>query len=145
MSNGLLKPVLLIASLIFIVLLKFGFIFLIIALLPSAVAYFIDNSPRTSAFRIVLLCNLAGTLPKLMPMIYDAIEMKQIDVMPVMLDPQVWLVIYGGAAVGWCLIALCRFIARFLVIMYFDYQVVSLERFQKKLVAEWGERITEKS
>jgi hypothetical protein len=143
-SDKLLAPILLVCSLILIVVLKLGFIFLLIALLPAAVAYFIDSSEDKSAFRIVMLCNLAATLPTLLPMLFASIKMERVDVMDVMMDMKVWLVIYSGAAAGWCLVYLCRFIARFLMIMYLDYRVQALERFQKKLIAEWGERIKEK-
>ena len=120
-SGKLLKPVLAVASLLFIVLLQYGFIFLLIALLPAIVAYFIDHTPGRAAFKVVVLCN--------------------VDAMRVMGDPFVWLTVYGGAAIGWGLIFLCRFIARFFVVLYFEYQVVSLERFQKKLLSEWGDQI----
>ena len=140
-SGKLLKPVLAVASLLFIVLLQYGFIFLLIALLPAIVAYFIDHTPGRAAFKVVVLCNVAAMLPSLMPMLNAAIRTEHVDAMRVMGDPFVWLTVYGGAAIGWGLIFLCRFIARFFVVLYFEYQVVSLERFQKKLLSEWGDQI----
>lgn len=142
--NKLFVPMLIVASVIFIFVLQFGFIFLLIALLPSAVAYFIDQNHGKPAFKIVLLCNLAATLPSLIPMLRAAMRMERPNVMEVMSDPRVWLLIYSGAAAGWCLVYLCRYIGRFITILYFEYQVSALERFQKKLLAEWGDKIIEK-
>ena len=145
MGSKLLKPVFILACLIFAGVLQSGFIFLIIALLPSAVGYFIDNDPDKSTFKVILACNLAGTLPTLMPMLHAGIRMESFDVMSVMTNPHVWLFAYAAAGMGWCLIYLCRFIARFFVIIYFDYQTASLERFQKKLLEEWGDQIRQNS
>jgi len=142
-TSPLLKMSLCISSLIGIVLLKFGFIFILIAILPSLVAYFIDRDAQKSAFRIVLLCNLAALMPYVLPMLNAAANMQPYDVMTLMSDPIVWLVVYSGAAAGWSLIFLCSYIARFLVILYCEYQINRLERFQNKLVIEWGERVNQ--
>lgn len=144
-GNKIMLSGLIAASLIAIVLLQFGFIFILIALLPCMVAYFIDRDEYKSAFRVVLLCNVAALLPSLLPMLSSAIHMERYDVMKLVTDPIVWLVIYAGAAMGWCLIFLCRFIARFIIILYFDYQIGALERFQNKLLVEWGDRIKEEA
>ena len=53
----------------------------------------------------------------------------------------VWLLVYSGAAAGWCLIYLCRFIARFIVTLMYEYNTSSLENMQKRLVEEWGQEI----
>ena len=143
-ESKLLKPGLIVASLILILVLQLGFIFILIALLPAMVAYFIDRSPHKSEFRVILICNMTATLPSLSPMVNAAIQMKRIDILPVMTDPITWLIIYSGAAAGWCLIFLCRFIARFLITIYFEYRINSLQRLQAKLVKEWGEQIQAK-
>jgi hypothetical protein len=142
-GNKIMLPALIIASLIGIVLLQSGFIFLLIALLPAMVAYFIDRDEHKSAFRVILLCNVAALLPSLFPMLASAMRMERYDVMKLMTDPTVWLIIYAGATMGWGLIFLCRLIARFIIMLYFDYQIGALERFQKKLLIEWGDRIKE--
>ncbi|MFW0777070.1 MAG: hypothetical protein ACN2B6_05060 [Rickettsiales bacterium] len=140
-ESKLLKPGLIVASIVLILVLQAGFIFILIALLPSIVAYFIDSSPHKSEFRVVFICNATATLPSLNPIVNAAIQMKPMDILPTVTDPTTWLIIYSGAAAGWCLIYLCRFIARFLITLYFEYKVNSLERFQEKLVNEWGDQI----
>ena len=63
-----------------IFLMQFGFIFLMLAMLPSVVAWFIDRDPNKPAFRIVGACNLAATLPSLMPLIKAAMHMEHYDI-----------------------------------------------------------------
>jgi hypothetical protein len=128
-----------------IVLLKTGFIFLILALLPSVIAYYIDQNHSKPFFKIVFAWNFAATLPSLIPLVKAGIDMKPYGTAVVMGNPTVWLFIYCGAAVGWCLSYLCRFIARFIVAMLYDYRVFYLENLQKKLVDEWGKQISEKA
>jgi hypothetical protein len=140
-ANPLLVASLGFSCIIGIVVLKFGFIFILIATLPSIVAYFIDRDVHKSAFRVVLLCNMAALMPYVLPMLLAAASMQPYDAMSLMTDPIAWLVVYCGAAAGWSLLFLCSYIARFLVILYCEYQISRLERFQKKLVAEWGERV----
>jgi hypothetical protein len=36
---------------------------------------------------------------------------------------------------------LCKYIARFIVTLSYEYQVTSLEALQKNLVEEWGQQI----
>ncbi len=139
--STLLMSGLAVSSLVGIVVIKFGFIFILIAILPSIVAYFIDRDEFKSAFRVVLLCNLCALMPNVLPMLSAAVRMQPYDVIALMSDPIVWLVVYSGAAAGWSLIFLCNYIGRFLVILYCEYQIGRLLRFQKKLVEEWGERV----
>ncbi len=67
--------------------------------------------------------------------------MKHYDVGPLMADPMVWLMVYSGAAAGWCLIYLCRFIARFFVTILYEYNIAALEAHQKQMLDEWGQQI----
>ncbi len=69
MMSKAIMPLLLIISVMLIVLLQFGFIFLLLALLPSLVALFIDRDAGKPTFKIVLACNFAATLPSLVPML----------------------------------------------------------------------------
>ncbi len=124
-----------------IVLLRFGFIFLLLALLPTFVAYYVDRSKGRPAFKVVAACNIAAVLPVIEPMIKAGLKFKHYDVSSVLHDPSTWLFVYTGAAIGWCLIYLCRFIARFVVTVAYEYNINALEHMQKRLVEEWGHQI----
>ncbi|MBY0407604.1 MAG: hypothetical protein K2Q01_07920, partial [Rickettsiales bacterium] len=79
------------------------------------------------------------------PMLKAAFRMRKFDISGAMMDPTVWMFIYMGAGAGWALIYLCKFIARFVVVMTFEYNIKSLENVQQMLVEEWGEEITLKN
>jgi hypothetical protein len=124
-----------------IILLQFGFVFLLLALLPAIMAFFVDHHPGRPVFKTVLTTNFAATLPYLVPMLLTGLHFKYNDISAVITSPRIWLVVYGGAAAGWCLVYLCSFIARFLLIITYEYKTIALERFQKKLLDEWGQQI----
>jgi hypothetical protein len=124
--------------------LKLGIIFVILAMLPTVVAYFMDTTPGKQLTRAIGVCNLAGALPWLLPMMKSGIRLERIEIIPLMTNPKAWIIIYGAAIGGWFLVFLCRFIARFLVVVFLEYKIVSLERFQQKLLEEWGQQIRQK-
>jgi hypothetical protein len=126
-----------------IVLLNAGFLFVLLALLPSIMAYFVDIDPRKHAFKIVFSGNISAALPTLMPMVKSAMSMRKFDIVAAMQDPKIWLFIYMGAGAGWALIYICKYVARFMVAMSFEYNIHSLENTQQMLVEEWGRDITE--
>jgi hypothetical protein len=136
-----LMPILAIICLALVVFLQFGFIFLMLALAPSLVAFFIDREPGKPTFKVVIACNLAATMPSLAPMLQATMHAKHYDVSTVMSDPTVWLFVLSGAAAGWCLIYLCRFIGRFIYTLVYEYNIATLENVQKHLVEEWGQQV----
>jgi nitrate reductase gamma subunit len=132
----------LIFCLIGIVVLQVGFIFMMLALMPSIMAFFIDTDHKRSIFKVVGSANLAACLPTLVPMIGSAIRMRRYDIESVIADPMVWLFIYMGAAAGWALIYTSRFISRFVVTMSCEYNIANLKKQQKLLIDEWGDELT---
>jgi hypothetical protein len=140
-AHKLLMPVLMVVGAALVIMLQFGFIFLLLALLPTVVAYYIDRDDGKPTFKVVMACNIAATLPSLTPMLQSTLNMKHVEVAGIMGNPAVWLYVYGGAAAGWCLIYLCRFIARFIVTLQYEYNIASLERLQRYLVDEWGSKV----
>jgi hypothetical protein len=131
----------LIFCLIGVVVLQVGFIFLLLALMPSIVAFYTDTDRKRSIFKIVGSGNLAATLPTLIPMLKSAMRMKRYDIESVIIDPKIWMFIYMGAGAGWGLIYFSRFISRFVVTMTYEYNINNLKKQQSKLVEEWGDDI----
>ena len=137
-----LVPVLLIlVSIMLIIMLQFGFIFLLLALLPSIAFYFVDGEPSRSTFRTIFAANLAATLPPLTPMFKSGLKFKHYEIGSVVGDPKVWLMIYGAAAIGWIIIYICRHVARAILAFQYEYRAASLERLQGRLVDEWGPQV----
>jgi hypothetical protein len=135
------KILLIITCVAGIVVLQYGFLFLVLALLPSLVAYYIESDPKHPTFKIVFATNAAATLPSLMTMIHSLTHLKHLDISAQMADATAWLFIYSGAAFGWAMIFLCRLIARFIISLMYEYNIAVLEGVQKGMVQEWGEKI----
>jgi hypothetical protein len=139
--NKAFLPLMIVVGAAAIVLLQFGFIFLLLALLPSFMASYVDTEAGKPAFKTVFACNLAATLPYLVPMLEAGVKLRHYDTSAILDNPSTWLFVYSGAAAGWCLIYLCRFIARFVVMMMYEYNIAMLEAQQKRLLEEWGQQI----
>lgn len=138
-------PLLVVLSVVMIVFLRMGFIFILLALLPSITAHYIDRAPGRPTFKTVFACNLAAMLPWLVPMLLAGVQLRRYDVYETMSNVKVWLAVYGGAAAGWCVIYLCSFMSRFFVAALYEHRAAALEKFQKKLLEEWGDEIAPKS
>ena len=136
------KLTFLILCIVGIVGLQMGFIFLLLALLPSIVIFNVNIRGKKDLFKIVGSCNLAAALPIIVPMFRDGLAMRHYRIEPVMADPAVWLRIYLGAAAGWMMIYLARIISQFIVMMLYEYRIRTLKKAQKRLVDEWGPQIS---
>lgn len=141
MKKKLLLFLLFIVSCVLIVVLQFGFIFLLIAMLPAFVAYFIDTSRSKHKFQVVFFCNVAAVLPTLAPMFEASFHFQPYDITVLVSNPAVWLFIYGGAAIGWCMLYFSNHIAVYIIGARNDYVIHQIEDQQRWLVEEWGEQV----
>lgn len=124
-----------------IILFKASLLFVLLALMPSIMAYIVDYEKGKYTFKVVCSGNVSASLPTLLPMFKSMNNSHKFDMTAVLLDPKVWLFIYMGAGAGWALIYLCKFISRFVVTMKFEYNIKSLENTQEMLIEEWGDKI----
>ncbi len=122
-----------------IITLQIGFIFFVFALLPSLVAFFIDDSRKKYVYKTVLACNLAGMLPTLMEFSQSKLSVASLEM--TMSNPKVWLIAYGAAAGGWMLVWCCRAVAIWLIAVTCQNKISSLERAKKEMIEEWGMQI----
>ncbi|MGE3714203.1 MAG: hypothetical protein AB7F82_06715, partial [Alphaproteobacteria bacterium] len=136
--NKIILILLILLSFAAVVVLRMGAIFVMLGLLPSLMAYYLDRDPNLATMKTVLTCNIASMLPILYPMIRAGFMFEPFNTYEVIMDPFNWLIAYAGAALGWSLILLCRIIARFLDALAYEYQIRELERTQKHLLQEWG-------
>ncbi len=140
-GQKLIVPLMIIVCILLIGLLQLGFIFLILALLPSITAYFIDEDYYRINFRTIFACNLAATIPTITPMFISGLKLKHFDIGAVIGNPQVWLFIYSGAAIGWCMIYISGHLARVFLDIQYKFRSAALEKSQAKLLEEWGDTI----
>ncbi len=138
-------PLMIIVSIVLIFVLKMGFIFLLIALLPSMAAYFVDEDSELTTFRTIFACNLAAVLPSITPVFIAGIKMKHYDIGSTIANPNVWLFIYGGAAVGWGMIYVGSYMANIILEIQYKFRAAALEKAQARLLEEWGDSIKPKT
>lgn len=136
------KILLYVISLLLIGFLRTGFLFVIIGLLPSIVAYFMDVTSNRHNFKTVFACNLTGMLPYLGTMLQNG-PASQAVLQSVMGDMNAWLIIYGAAMMGMLLVKICPQIAQFLIVGIAHTQIGHIEHVQKKIENEWGEEVTQ--
>ncbi len=112
---------------------------LLIYMAPTLVAYLIDRSREKYLAITVGLLNFCGMLPAQAELwrhgqSYDA-------AMDIAIDPILWLIAYGAAAVGWVVyLILPPILANYYGITT-DARIRSLRRRQQLLVETWGEEV----
>jgi hypothetical protein len=122
--------------------LRFGAIILLLTIVPSIVAYFVDHSEGRPMFKIVSACNLSAALPFIVQIVNFSLKKQYAEAGQVVDDPRVWAFIYFGAAAGYGMLFLAKLVARVVTLMQYDYKMNILEKKQELLVKEWGEEIS---
>lgn len=119
--------------------LRTGFIFIIVGMLPSIVAYYVDQSDHRYTFKSIFYCNTAGILPYLAQLIEYGPRSSNIQ--GIMDHPATWMVVFGAAGGGLLLTLITPVVAEMLVSSLHQNQVKGLQRAQKKIEKEWGSEI----
>jgi hypothetical protein len=135
------KILLIVVSLLMMSFLRTGFIFVIIGLLPSIVAYYIDVSVERYTFRTIFATNLCGMLPYIERMLQQGPSSTVLQ--SVMGNANNWFIIYGSALIGWLLIEICPLVAEAMIKGFHQTQIARINHVQKKVESEWGSEVTE--
>lgn len=135
------KLALFLSSFLLMGLLRTGFLIIIVALLPSIIAYYYDMTRQRYLFRSVFLSNLTGLMPYLGRMLRYGPSSGALH--QVMSDPSAWLIIYGAAMMGWLLVQICPLLAQMMISGYHQSQLARYERLQKRIEEEWGPEVTQ--
>lgn len=139
--NKALLPGMIFLVLIVIFVLRFGALILILTIIPTIVAFFMDRRAGRPSFKIIAACNLSAALPFIVPIIDFSLKKQYSEAGMVVDDWQAWAFIYCGAAAGWGMIYLSKFLARVVTLMHYEYGIGVLEKKQEILIKEWGETI----
>lgn len=126
-------------SLIFIVWLKTTYLFIVVAILPSIVAYFIEQASFRRPFRTVFTCNIAGLLPFLVDLVSQGNSPARL--MNLMGSLDTWLVIYGASGLGCLLIITAPLVTTFFIDIARASFVDDVQKRQDKLEEEWGPEV----
>lgn len=129
----------LLVSLALIFWLKSTYLFIMVAILPSIVAYFIEISSLRRPFKTVFACNVSGLLPFLVELIDQGNSPARL--MNIMGAMDTWLVIYGAAGLGWLLIITAPLVTTFFIDVARTTFIGDVEKQQEKLEEEWGPEV----
>lgn len=122
-----------------ILLLQVGFLFFLIGLIPTIVAFFIDQTEQRNIYKCVRACNLAGILPQLGGLLGGKIGGTEL--LNAMRDPSAWAMVYGAAIIGWSLVWICKNVTYAYVMVSNQALIAYYQKTQDKLLQEWGEMI----
>lgn len=138
--GGVLAAILLIPlSLVLIVVLQGGFVFVVFGLMPSLVAYFVDGHTGKPTFKTVLAFNLAGILPTMNDVVQSDSMGATMQVL--MGDAYSWFLVYGAAACGYGILLCSRSLTQIGIIITDQTRTDMLTKKQAALVEEWGQRV----
>lgn len=135
------KILLIFFSLLLMAILRTGFVFFIIGVLPSIVAYYTDVSKHRYTFKSIFACNLSGMLPFLGKMMMHGPSSSLLQ--EIMSRGTNWLIIYASAMLGWLLVQVCPMIAQIMIVGLHQTQVARMKRVQEKIEGEWGPEVAQ--
>ena len=133
------KFFLILFSIVMMGLLRTGFVFFIIGMLPCIVAYYMDVTRFRYTFKSVFAANLSGMMPYITKIIHDGPSSALLQ--EIMGNGMNWFIIYGSAMIGWLLIKVCPMLALTMVTGVHQTQFIRYDWLQKKLESEWGEEV----
>jgi len=134
---------LVLVSLVMVVVFRLGFIFILLALLPTVVAFYIDLSKTRFTFHTVFACNLAGVLQFIPDIISSTSSSGSIT--QTMSNTTNWLIVYSSAGIGWVLVYAVPMAAQFFINNMHQRQISRLARMQGRIIEEWGKEVEEAS
>lgn len=128
-------------SLLMMGLMRTGFVFFVIGMLPCIVAYYMDISKYRYTFKTIFAANMSGMMPFITKIL--ATGHSSTVLAEIMGNGFNWVIIYGSAMVGWMLILLCPMIAQIMVVGVNQTQFLRYDGLRKKLESEWGNEVTQ--
>lgn len=130
---------LIVISLAMIVVFHTGFIFFMIGLMPSIVAFYLDRTRSRTTFHTVLACNLSGVIPFMAQMLKEGPTGGYTT--ELMSDGGNWLIIGASAGFGWVLVYAAPLFAQFIITMFHQGQIMRFETLQNRIVEDWGTEV----
>lgn len=121
------------------VVLQLVMMLVLLGMLPSIVAYMIDESEFKHTFKTVSFMNFAGVVPFVAQAISH--EHPNIIVQSILGTSSTWLMMWGAAGMGWTLLYLFPLLTTSVSTSYADTRTTQLVNTQEKLSKEWGKRL----
>jgi hypothetical protein len=115
-------------------------ILVLAGLVPTMVAALLDRYRAKYLTRTVGAMNAAGLTPLVLQLSTHGLAMAEAT--RLLSSPFNWLMMYGGAAIGWALFLAMPTLARTIVDVRADQMQRQLKARAEELVQEWGEEVT---
>lgn len=115
-------------------------IIVVIGLVPSAVAFFVDGSRERLLGSTVLSLNIAGVLPAILRLWKTGHHMD--NAISIITQPSVLIMILVPSGIGWLLYIYTPQIASKLVRKRAEGRMRALEKQQKELIEQWSPAVT---
>lgn len=115
-------------------------IVIMVGLVPSAVAFFVDSSREKLLGTTVLSLNVAGVLPAVLRLWKTGHHME--NAISLISQPSVLIMVLIPSGMGWLLYIYMPQIASKLVRKRAESRIRSLEKQQKELIEQWSVAVT---
>lgn len=115
----------------------------LVGLLPTVVAYVIDDDPEKSAPITVGAMNFCGVMPFAIKLWQDGHSVSVVLVQ--LTDPLTWFIMYGAAGVGWLVYYGLPPMIAGVVVMRDEARIKALDDERRAIVAQWGPDIVAKA
>lgn len=135
-----MAPLLLGLSFPLAIILKMGFFFLIIGMMPTLLTIVSLRTPRMYIISTIGAFNFAGIFPDLLSITVMGGQWQ--TVVDRLSDISIWISAYGAALLGLGIVWLSPAIALQAMDLHYRGRVRQLENIQKKMEEEWGPGIT---
>jgi hypothetical protein len=126
-----------------IIVLKMGFFFLLIGMIPTLLTSSLMRNSKGFIISTVAAFNFTGVFPELLSVTMQGGTPRA--VLDQLSEPSVWYSMYGAAMLGIAIVWLSPSIAMLFLEGVYRSRLRHLETLQKKLEDEWGKQITGRS
>lgn len=126
----------LVGCLILIYFLSFAALLVMLGMLPTLVAIYVDQSKDHSHSKVIGACNVAGVLPFISDLLRQGITASNVH--GILLSANAWVTMLGAAGLGWALVwAFPR--GAYAALEYMQQNNISgLKKRQQLIIDEWG-------
>lgn len=118
----------------------YAFVFVILALMPTIVAFAIDRRNSKAASNTIGAFNMVGLMPYLVELMQSGIEASA-KAQLMLTNINVWFVVYGSASMGWILVWIVPQVTGSYFVYREDVKVKRYLKEQRELYEEWGAKV----
>ena len=115
-------------------------IIIVLGLIPTWVAYVVDDSRDRSLGRVVLCLNFAGVLPSLLRLWQHGHTTT--NALNIVMEPIMMALMLIPAAFAWMIYSYVPYLVVGIVRRKAEMRIRSLDKSQEDLVEQWGDRVT---